>query len=323
MEIVTAKRENTYTLISIAGVSGSGKTYSALLMARGLVGPKGKIGFLDTENKRSRFYADVAGGFDVMDIGPPFAPKRYIEAINAFESAGYKALVIDSASHEWEGDGGCVAMADEIEQRTKKPGLHCWKAPKYEHKKFMQRLLQTRMHLIFCCRVKELMRQGKDEHGKSVITSEGFVAIQEKSFIYEMTVSMLLDEKTHIPNLTKCPEDLRVAFPERQMINVDTGAMIKKWSEEGEAVDEKLAGLLDIARSAANLGTEQLRKWFRVELGKADQKVIKRYESELKSIAAAADEREAMAEAAATDDSTMKLGEPEPKKEEKSESLFD
>ncbi|MCV9910019.1 ATP-binding protein [Brucella sp. HL-2] len=103
MKIERAVREKTFTLTSIAGPSGSGKTYSALLYARGLVGQEGKIGFIDTENKRSRFYADVAGGFDVIDLDPPFTSSRYIQAIKAFEKAGYTAIIIDSISHEWEG----------------------------------------------------------------------------------------------------------------------------------------------------------------------------------------------------------------------------
>ncbi|MBF0186198.1 MAG: ATP-binding protein, partial [Magnetococcales bacterium] len=39
------------------GGSSSGKTYSALRLARGLVGPQGKIGVIDTENRRALFYA--------------------------------------------------------------------------------------------------------------------------------------------------------------------------------------------------------------------------------------------------------------------------
>lgn len=42
-----AVRKGTPALISLWGVSGSGKTYSALTLARGLVGPEGTIGLIE------------------------------------------------------------------------------------------------------------------------------------------------------------------------------------------------------------------------------------------------------------------------------------
>ena len=71
-EIKPAVREKTHVLVSLAGPSGCGKTYSALLMARGLVGSSGKIGFIDTEAKRARHYADLTP-FDVADMTPPLS----------------------------------------------------------------------------------------------------------------------------------------------------------------------------------------------------------------------------------------------------------
>ena len=43
----------------ISGPSGSGKTFSSLKLARGLVGPTGKIAFIDTENGSGKLYADL------------------------------------------------------------------------------------------------------------------------------------------------------------------------------------------------------------------------------------------------------------------------
>jgi len=89
-------------VIGIAGVSGDGKTYTALLMARGMVNNATEIGFLDTENKRGSLYADILDGkFMIGDLYPPFSPTRYAEAIREFQEAGVKVLVIDSVTHEW------------------------------------------------------------------------------------------------------------------------------------------------------------------------------------------------------------------------------
>lgn len=289
MKIERAVREKTYTLTSIAGPSGSGKTYSALLYARGLVGPEGKIGFIDTENKRSRFYAEVAGGFDVIDLDPPFTSGRYIEAIKAFEKAGYTAIVVDSISHEWEGSGGVLEQAEAIEERTKSAGLHCWQKPKAGHKKLMNELLQTRAHLIFCCRVKEKVVQVKGQNGKTEIVNEGFVVVQEKSFIYEMTVSMMLEEGTHVPLLQKCPGDLLSAFPQGSRVTTQIGNAVSQWANEGRAVDIELEEAKREGLAVAAKGVAPLTDWWKA-LSVEKKKVLEAFKDTLKSIASAHDQ---------------------------------
>lgn len=291
MKIERAVREKTFTLTSIAGPSGSGKTYSAILYARGLVGPSGKIGFIDTENKRSRFYADVAGGFDVIDLDPPFTSARYIEAIRALEDAGYKAIIIDSISHEWEGSGGVLEQADAIEQATKRAGLHCWAKPKAGHKKLMNELLQTRAHLIFCCRVKEKVVQVKGANGKTEIVNEGFVVVQEKMFIYEMTVSMMLEEGTHVPTIQKCPGDLLFAFPSGKKVTSEVGGAVAQWSDQGVALDQELEAAKREGLLAANKGMATLLDWWK-GLGKR-QTALEGMKDTFKSIATAADQLKA------------------------------
>lgn len=288
MKIERAVREKTYTLTSIAGPSGSGKTYSAILYARGLVGPNGKIGLIDTENKRSRFYADIGGGFDVIDLDPPFTSARYVEAIKAFEDAGYQAIIIDSISHEWEGTGGVLEQAEQIEQATKRAGLHCWAKPKAGHKKMMNAFLQTSAHLIFCCRVKEKVVQVKTG-GKTEIVNEGFVVVQEKAFIYEMTVSMMLNEGDHIPTIQKCPGDLLAALDTGRSLTEASGASVLEWSDQGQAPDKeteaaKRAGLL-----AANEGMKSLQKWWS-GLDKPHQQKLASMKDTFKSIAEASDQ---------------------------------
>ncbi|MGB3898145.1 MAG: AAA family ATPase [Mesorhizobium sp.] len=291
MKIERAVREKTFTLTSIAGPSGSGKTYSAILYARGLVGPNGKIGFVDTENKRSRFYADVAGGFDVIDLDPPFTSARYIEAIKTFEDAGYKAIIIDSISHEWEGTGGVLEQADAIEQATKRAGLHCWAKPKAGHKKMMNEVLQTSAHLIFCCRVKEKVVQVKGANGKTEIVNEGFVVVQEKMFIYEMTVSMMLEEGSHVPTIQKCPGDLEAAFPAGKKITPDVGKSVAQWADQGVAIDQELETAKREGLLAANNGMRALLEWWKA-LGPRQAK-LEGMKDTFKSIATAADQLKA------------------------------
>jgi hypothetical protein len=264
MPFKRASRVGSHVLISLTGQSGSGKTYTALRLARGLVGPEGKIAGLDTESGRMSLYSDVAGGFDVDELHEPFSPDRYIEKITEAQQAGYRVLIIDSVSHEWEGTGSVTEMADEGKDRQGKPldGLLKWAKPKAKHKLFINKLLQTPMHLILCCRAKEKLRQIKDDQGKNVIISDGWVTIQEKNFIYEMTVSVLMTSPTDW-KLTKCPDDLRAAFSPGGYISEDTGRRISEWVNGANPLDDHLEQLKRDGFEAADAGIESVASWWK------------------------------------------------------------
>jgi hypothetical protein len=77
LNIAPAERAGAHLLIQLYGPPRSGKTYTALRIARGMVGAKGKIGVLDTESGRARLYSDkVPGGFVVGELTPPWEHVR-------------------------------------------------------------------------------------------------------------------------------------------------------------------------------------------------------------------------------------------------------
>lgn len=232
MQIKKASRAGIKPLIAFYSESGCGKTYSALLLARGMVGPDGKIGVIDTESGRASLYADVIpGGFDVLELDQPFSPARYIEAIDAIEAAGADIALIDSASHEWEGVGGVLDMASEIETKSGKPGLHIWKQPKFEHAKFVQRLMRSKIPVIVCLRAKYKSRQTKEGGKTTIVKDDKTSPIQAEDFIFEATChAEILQNHTII--LTKCSHpDLRKCFPEDQkgMISIEHGKLLGAW----------------------------------------------------------------------------------------------
>ena len=152
LDIREAKRAGSRVVIGIAGPSGSGKTYTALKIAEGMVDNTKKIGFLDTENKRGSLYADILGSpFMIGDLFPPFSPARYSEAIKEFQAAGVEVLIVDSVSHEWEGEGGCEDIANNTNSK-----IANWKGAKSEHKKFMNALFTVgyAYYLLHSCSPK-------------------------------------------------------------------------------------------------------------------------------------------------------------------------
>ena len=101
-----AIREEVGLLIGLIGPSGGGKTYTGMRLAKGICGDK-PFAVIDTEAGRAKHYADLFK-FDHGDLKPPFTPDAYAEAIKAADEAGYKAVIVDSCSHEWNGDGGVL-----------------------------------------------------------------------------------------------------------------------------------------------------------------------------------------------------------------------
>lgn len=211
---------------------------SALLIARGFAGPSGRVAIIDTESGRGSLYADVIpGGYQTLELSEPFSPQRYIDAIKVAEDAGFDCLVIDSMSHSWEGIGGVLDMAGEIEKRSGKSGLHCWKDPKLQHQKMVLKLLQTKLKCIICClRAKHKSRQGKDDRGKTVIIKDDHVTpIQSEDFIFEMTVHAEI-YPNHTIRITKPGHpDLMKCFPEdgKGMLTLAHGKAIAQWATAG------------------------------------------------------------------------------------------
>jgi signal recognition particle GTPase len=229
LNIRPAERGESKAIIGIAGVSGSGKTYTALKIARGMVSKASEIGFLDTENKRGSLYADILDGqFMIGDLYPPFSPKRYSDAIKEFQEAGVKVLVIDSVTHEWEGEGGCDDIANMKMGASNMPN---WVGAKREHKSFMNTLLQCNMNVICCIRAREKT----DFKNPKQPVSLGIQPVCEKNFMFEMTVSLLMEDEGKKQRFMKLPQFLKEAFGSGNgYIGEETGKKVIEWINTGE-----------------------------------------------------------------------------------------
>lgn len=262
-EIKQATRQNFKPLIGLYAESGCGKTYSALLLARGLVGPTGRIVMIDTEAGRGSLYADVIpGGYNTVDFTAPFNPSRLSEAIESVEKAGTDVLIIDSASHFWEGIGGVLEWAGENEAAGKK-GRHIWKDPKMSHERMLGKLQQTRFPVIVCMRAKHLLVEGKnpDTGKKEMFKDPHATPKQSEDFIYPMTFhaeirqdhSLRITKISH-PSLGKC-------FPQSGPITIVHGEKLRDWCIEAgiPAVAQTQPQDKPTAAPAAKLPTDPLK----------------------------------------------------------------
>ena len=263
-EIKKAVRKGAHIVVALSGESGSGKTYSAIRLARGLVGPEGKIGVIDTEQKRASLYADIYGGFDVIDLDPPYSPERYKEAIKTFKEAGYNAVIIDSMSHEWESDGGVIWMADNqfTSSGKKRTDMGKWAVPKAEHKSLMTYILNSGMHIILCYRVKfplkEVIQNGRTEY----IRDEKPVIVCEPNVEYDITVKLFLDKDTKYPTIQKCPEGIEYLFENDKFITEKSGEGVIKWlnnvQRDKDTIIREGANATDLKAWASSLNESEL-----------------------------------------------------------------
>lgn len=309
MAFEPATRKALPVHISLTGRTGSGKTLSALLMARGLVGPDGNIFGICTERGRMSLYADredLKGSngisFYADELHPPFTPQRYKEKIDeaARLAKPGDCIVIDSGSHEWSGLGGCIDMAADIDPTGKKGAL-AWTMPKRLHKRYLNSTVQAPCHVIITLRGGNKLIAVTDEQGKvKYAEAPDLVPEAEKSFIYEMTISATIDDQTHIARFTKLPDPL-VGKLANKVIDKSSGEVVRAWVNSGIAVDVTLQSERTRLRAAAEEGEFALRKAWEL-LSRAHKLALKdMLEDELKSIAAAADEAIAQRTASAAE----------------------
>lgn len=282
INIRKAERSGSKVVIGIAGQSGSGKTLTALYIARGMVDKPSEIGFLDTENRRGSLYSDeLDGPFMIGDLYPPFSPQRYSQAIKEFQAAGVKVLVIDSVTHEWEGEGGCIDIAENTNGR-----IANWKLAKSENKKFMNTLLQADMDIIVCVRARETM----DFRNPKEPVSLGVQPVCEKNFMFEMTASIMMfnegKEQTHL----KVPKDLKEVFGNgKGYLGQEVGKGIKSWVNSGAKVDPELKKWEMRLQQSSTEGMESLKTAW-AEIPKAYQTKLAAHKEQCKASAIAYDE---------------------------------
>ena len=245
IQIREAKREGARLVIGLQGISGSGKTFTALQLAYGLARKDSrKVGFIDTENRRGSLYAEALKNdrgevqpFLIGDLTPPFSPQRYIEAIQEFEKAGVDVLVIDSVSHEWAGQGGCYDIAKNTTKR-----IDDWLTAKNEHKRFMSAMLQSSMHIIACIR-EAPKTDFKDPKNPKPL---GLMPIQESQFVFELTASLQMWNCGNAQAVLKCPAELMpVLGREKGYITAADGKALRDWVDGGNQIDPMVAKYRD------------------------------------------------------------------------------
>lgn len=198
-KITKATRTKCAASIQIEGLSGKGKSGTALLIALALSDNNvDNLLAVDTEKKSLNLFEglELTNGikmppFDVIQLSPEdgFSPSNYIACKQAAKEAGKKVLILDSMSHAWQYQGGIldiVARLKATQDRYKRDAYAVWNDPEVvaEKNKLFEMVRDDNMHIISTVRVKEKMEY-TTENGKPKLISLGEQQIMQTDLKYE------------------------------------------------------------------------------------------------------------------------------------------
>lgn len=237
-----AEKKKSKLRLALCGVAGSGKTYSALKIAKGL---GGKVAMIDTESGSGDLYSDQFD-YDIVQLHPPFSPDRYVKIIHEAEKQGYDVLIIDSLSHAWAGEGGVLDIVDKAARASASRNSYtAWKDATPEQNKLIDAILTSKIHIITTMRSKSSYEM-VDDKGKKKPVKIGLSPIQREGVDYEFTVVLDISIDSHIASASK---DRTGIFDSQYFkITEETGEKLIDWLNSGVDLQEK-----------ANLIIEQIK----------------------------------------------------------------
>ena len=240
-EAISGKRR---LRLGIGGPSRSGKTFSALRVAAGLVSVTGgEIFLIDTDNDFALDYADDFK-FQHVDFQPPFTSERYKSVVEYCVSQNPGIIIVDHMTHEHTGDGGMLErqekIADELAAKWKttrdKATWAAWAQAKDPHTKFVSFITRVKQPMIFNFRAKDKLKLIKKPDGKQEAVQIGYTPICVEQFDYEMSAMLILppnSDGTTDKDLSEIRGPLRKVIRLGEQIDEGMGKRLAEWAAGG------------------------------------------------------------------------------------------
>ena len=191
MQLRQSMRRAAKMRLALAGASGSGKTYSSLLVAYGMTGDWSKVAVIG----------------------------NYNEAIGICEQAGAEVVIIDSISHCWD-------YLLDFHANLQGNSFANWAKVTPRQNAFIQRILTSSAHVICTMRSKQDYVLS-DKNGKMIPEKVSLKAVQRDNVDYEFT-AVLDIAMNHKATTSKDRTGLFTGRPEF-LITPAVGQAILKW----------------------------------------------------------------------------------------------
>jgi len=275
-EVKKAQREKMKAVVGFIGPSGAGKTAGALLTAYGLVSEAypnaseeelwDKIGVIDTEHERSKLYANSdfdgtrIGQFLHINFEPPYTTERYELAVQAMKKAGAEVIIVDSLSHNWQGEGGIVEKHGQMSGNS----FQNWGKLAPETTQLIKTLTRNNVHIFATLRTKQEYVVEPDNNGKMAPRKVGTKPVQKDEMEYEFMLNFSIGSD-HVADTSK--DNTRMFEGNPSKLNPDVGRKLYKWLELGidvqaEEIQERenllkeIKEIVDASKEAAKMLSE-------------------------------------------------------------------
>ena len=222
--------QNIKIRMALIGPAGSGKTYSALAIAKNLANP---VAVIDSERGSSRKYAEIFD-FSVHEL-TNYSIGSYITAIKEAEKARFGTLIIDGISQAWNWE------LDEVnKERNSFAG---WAKMRPLERAFVDAITKSPCHIIATIRSKTLWEVEENEHRKKVPKKVGVGPVQSSGIEFEFDIvgqindaHLLTIDKSRCPQLQDCSflcpgKDVAV------ILNQWIGEPWRNWNSEDDAIE--------------------------------------------------------------------------------------
>ena len=197
----------------------------ALKMATGIAKKcNSGIAYIGTEGSRNKYYANEFD-YDLLELEEPFECEKYMAAIDEAVKAGYKVLIIDSMTHEWK-------WLNDVHDKMPGNSFTNWGKLKPRHHKFMDKVLNSPIHIIATARGKDDWVL-EDKNGKQVPKKVGMGQQQDKDISYEYTVSLMISQDTHVASADK--DNTHLFDGKFEVLTENDGERLYDWANQGEA----------------------------------------------------------------------------------------
>ena len=233
MKLERASRHQAKIKVSLAGSSGCGKSYSAILLGYGLCNDFSKLCVIDAESYSASLYSHL-GEFNVINLSAPFHPEKYVEAIQLCEQSGMEVIIIDGISPEWSGKGGCLDLHEKETAKMRIPNsFTAWSSITPKHQAFIDAIVNSSCHVIATVRSKtEYLIT--ERNGRQVPQKMGMAPITRDGFDFEVTIAFDINQQ----HKAFCTKDRSGLFQDREpfIITPETGRKILDWCNRSEDI---------------------------------------------------------------------------------------
>lgn len=190
-----AENKMAYFKAGILGFPGSGKTYTASLLAIGICKATGnnKVAFFDTETGSDFMLTKLqAEGVEVFQVKSA-SFRDCVQTIEECEEQGIGVLIIDSITHVWRD------LCDSYDRKMNRRGrlqFQDWNVIKQQWKDYTNAFVNSKVHIIACGRAGYEYETDINEDGSKDLIKVATKMKVETEFGFEPSLIIEMERTT-------------------------------------------------------------------------------------------------------------------------------